>query len=114
MHGRAEDSGAQRGHEGEYTTRQHHHYKSWKNQLRTDHGSDCGEEFDVACAHRSEDVQDKHQNESQHAATNAVKSSVQSAQGEVDRQPAYQSGKYEWIRNAAIPHVVIDDQDGER
>jgi hypothetical protein len=39
---------------------------------------------------------------------------MQSADGEVDRQSANQSGKYEWIRNAAIPHVVVDDQNGER
>ena len=114
MHRGSENSRTQNRYESQHATGQHHRYKSGQDQVNTDDRSDGCEEIDIARAHCSEYVQEEHQDKSQYASGDAVETTTESSLHEVNRESADQGGKYDWIGNAAIAHVVVNDQHGER
>jgi hypothetical protein len=83
-------------------------------ESKADYSADGGEQFDVARAHGSEHVQDEHQDKGEQAPAEAIETTTDAAGSDVQRESRDQRGEYECIRNTAIPHVVIDNQHGER
>ena len=64
-------SGADDRNNRQQSAGENHDYECWQDQVGAGNRSDGGKKFDVACAHRSENVQHEHQDEGESATTEA-------------------------------------------
>jgi hypothetical protein len=77
-------------------------------------GANRGKQLNVPGAHGSKDVQDKNQNKGKGAAPDTTEDPIETTEHGINRNPTNQRGQYIRIGNAAVPDVVVNDDDGER
>src|SRR5688500_906714 len=87
---------------GQQATSQYHDEKRWQDKSCAGNRSDCGKEFDVSCAHGSENVQHEHQAKSQDATAQAPIQSSYPAKYGVDRYTTYERRQNKGIGDATI------------
>lgn len=78
------------------------------------HRTNRGKQFHVPCAHRSEDVKHKHQQKAQTAPDQAGRDAGQSSKYRVHGNAAGKGRKYKRIGDAAIPYIVVRNDDRQR